>query len=86
MQHALQAVTAGWWLSLQEEALLDCLHLTVLTAVPYDDNNPCLMTQCLSDLVFPEGLCVPQHSAFKTAFLQEVADCSAWISPWPCVV
>lgn len=46
-----------------------CSHLTDQTSIPYDNNNPCFMTQILSDLVVPEGLDVPQNSAFQTAFL-----------------
>lgn len=60
----------GAWLAEGSTSLLSARsHLTDQTSLLYDNNSSCFMTQFLSDLVFPIGVDVPQHSAFQAAFI-----------------
>lgn len=58
MQHALQAVTAGWGLGLQKEALLCFLHaltLLIKQASSTTTTTPVSWLSFLSNLAFPKG-------------------------------
>lgn len=60
----------GAWLAEGSTSLLSARsHLTDQTSLLFDNNSSCFMTQFLSDLVFPIGVDVPQHSAFQRAYI-----------------
>lgn len=70
----LNALTSGRQLAEKVHVCVFVFLLTDPTNMSADNNGPCVMSQILSDLGLPEGLCVPQNSAFLTAFLCETAD------------